>query len=151
MEASVSIRNPFEEPLFRTSLLTTGDPAGGANLSIPANTKARSELLNLSFQLATDANAANRIAYLELRRGTHHSRIGSAITTQVASETVHYIVAQNVGMWSSAGANMQYIPIASLPVLFPGDTIEIIIDSIQAADAITDIFSIWKIWPYEAI
>lgn len=151
MEAFVSIRNPFEEPLFKTSLEAVSNPAAGANLTIPVRANARSELLNLSFQLETDANVANRVAYLELRRSTHHSRIGSAITSQTASETIHYIVAQQVGIWSASAANMQYITIASLPVLFPGDTIEVIIDGIQATDAITTIFAIWKAWPYEAI
>lgn len=145
------IRNPFEEGLFKTSLLTTANPAAGANATIVVHANARSELLCLSFQLATDANAANRVAYLEYRRGGTHCRIGSAITQQSASKTVHYIVASQIGLWSGTTATMQYIPIASLPVIFPTDTIEVIIENIQATDAITTIISLWKVWPYEAI
>lgn len=145
------IPSPLDYNLFKITLLTTANPGAGNNVTITSPTTGRCELLTLSFQLVTDANASNRVAYLEFRRGVTHIRIGSAITFQVASETVHYIVASQIGMWSSAGGNMQYIPIASLPIFGSTDTLEIIIDGIQATDAITDIYSAWKNWPYEAI
>lgn len=147
----MSIRNPFESTLYSNSSLLTANPAAGANLSIPTKSNALAELLNLSFQLATDANAANRMVYLELHRATHEHRIGSACYNHVASKTYHYIAGQHGSRTTTAGIIDVYIPIASLPLCYPGDTIEIIVANIQATDAITDILSLWKIWPYEAI
>lgn len=147
----MSIRNPFESTLYRNSSVLTANPAAGANLSIPTHLNALSELLNLSFQLATDGSAANRSVYIELHRATHEHRIGSATYFQVASKTFHYICAQAGSHFPTGSFIDLYIPIASLPVCYPGDTIEIIVDNIQATDAITTILSLWKIWPYEAI
>lgn len=143
------IRNPLEYDLFKITLLTTANPGAGNNVTITSPVTGRTELLNLSFQLVTDANVANRTAYLEFRRGTTHLKIGSAITLQTATRTVNYIVSQQIGLWSSSSSDFQYIPIASLPIFGSTDTLEIIINSIQATDAITAIYSAWKIWPYE--
>jgi hypothetical protein len=148
---SVLIPNPLDYNLFKITILTTANPGAGNNVTITSPTTGRTELLNLSFELDTDANAANRLAYLEFRRGVTHMRIGSAIGLQVASKTYHYIVSQGGAMFPTGTFHNLYIPIASLPILGSTDTIELIIENIQATDAITAIYSAWKAWPYEAV
>lgn len=144
-------RNPMDGQMWRDRLLLTGNPAAGAQLSIAVHANARSELLNVTFDLTTDANAANRTVYIEIKRATQRHRIGSAGFAHTANTSYQYIVTQMSGTILAVPVNDAYIPIGSHPVLWPDDTIEIRVANIQVGDQLSTILSMWKIWPYEAI
>lgn len=145
----MSIRNPFESNLFKTRSLVTSNPAAGDQASIPVHAYARSELLNLSFRFTADGNAADRLVTVSLKRGAELHRLGFPLTLHTASKRYIYICNSAPPNLLLTGVDYFHIHLPSIPVLAPGDTIEIDVDNIQVADQIDLISTLWKYWIFD--
>lgn len=145
----MSTLNPGNITVFVTSVGSETNPAAGAEKSIPATLNMRSELINLSFQFAADANAADREIYIQHTHNSVVNRLGSLQVALTANQTFHIICNQGPHAPNTRNVVSLHLPIPSYPFIFEGDTIDIKVTNIQVGDAITVIKRAWKLWIYE--
>lgn len=138
--------NSLMNDFFLSTFTTTGDPAAGANASIAVPDFAQIELVNLSFTLVTDANAANRVANIHILDSAIVLPIGSSAFAHTASLTFTYIAHQNPGFNAPGAISALFIPLPNLRIFDNTATIELTIDNIQVADQISNIRAHWKAW-----
>lgn len=141
--------NPFDINNFAVVPEIGGSPAAATNYigAVPVN--ARSQLVLLSFQLVTDANVVNRVCEVQLHRGADVYILGNSAYAHVASKTFKYLAFPHSDLAMGTVIDTYFFPIPDLPLFLEGDTIRIIVQSIQAADQLSAIRLMWKIWPYE--
>lgn len=124
-------------------------PAAGAGLSMSPVSRARSELIALSFKLTTDANAADRQVILEVSTGVFKVRIAASLVLQPASEEYRYIM--GIGQTSSTAAVNDQVVIGFPPEILVGHTwcwnLEVL--NIQATDQMGDVYIHEKYWVFE--
>lgn len=114
-------------------------PAAGANFTQPVDSFFFVRLLAVSFRLATSADVADRTAAIEFRDdGDVRTLLCGNPVTVSASETIDYVfsVWQPEGAWPVQDTILS--PLAPL-LLMQGHDWRIVIENIQATDAITRI------------
>lgn len=146
MANPLSTRNPFDITVFSRQEYFTADPVVGGNGGPATPTNVRSELINLSFQLITDANVADRVIELWLLAGANTHVIGSSGFAHVASTQILYTCNQSPTSHFMTPFRYASIGLARIPFILPSDEIHIRIINKQATDRISGQFSIWKTW-----
>lgn len=124
-------------------------PAAGAGLAMSPVSRARSELIVLSFKLTTDANAADRQVVLKASTGVFKVYMGASFVLQPASQVYQYIF--GVGLTASTAAVNDYVLVPIVPKMLVVHTFswELIVENIQATDQMGDVFIHEKYWVFE--
>lgn len=138
-------RDPWDGAGFRL-VETQADPAAGTTFSSPVPESARRRLQSLSFELVTDAAAANRRVLVTARSqtGTIYCRSASA-NVQTASQTQRYHVApwgENAGLLGSEV--MMNWP--SDLILRNPDEVAVTAENLQAGDNFGAPTFLWEEW-----
>lgn len=141
--------NPFGINNFTVVPEIGASPAAATNYigAVPVN--ARSQLVLISFQLVTDANAANRVCEIQLHRGADVYVLANSAYAHEASKTFKYLAFPHCELAVGTLIDTYFFSIPDVPLFLENDTIRIIVASIQAADQLSAIRLTWKIWPYE--
>ena len=118
-------------------VVTVADPAAGADFSYTVpTTSTPQKLIAASYTLTTDANVANRLARVRVKRGSNTILMAAASSVQaadaVASNFWQYNVAVNV---VASTSRVQVLP--DQITLFPGDVIDSFLLNKQVGDQIT--------------
>jgi hypothetical protein len=142
---------PFTSEQGYTDFFTPASPAAGANFSIQVGDFSVTwlRIVAVKATLATDANAANRLFSLDFKSGRAGTMIRNAATVLITANT-----SATVFQWDQAHAVSEwqtgtpvFAPLVDI-VLSQGWTIQLTVDNIQAADAITAIsFVVEKFYP----
>lgn len=122
------------------------NPAAGAELSIVPPSGRLLALANIDFQLACDANAADRIVYLDYRLTLFNYRLGSACFPATANSTWHYIAHPNATLNTVSNLQDLCIAIPDLQLFNDNAELYIRVTNIQAGDQISNVRIIWKTW-----
>lgn len=141
--------NPFDINNFTVVPEVAASPAAAANYigAVPVN--ARSTLALMSFQLVTDANAADRVCEIQLHRGADVYILSTSLIAQVASKTFKYLGYHGQNPTFATYVDTYPLALPDIPLFLEDDTVRIIAHSIQAADQLSAIRLTWKVWPYE--
>lgn len=130
----------------RLRRVATADPAAGASASIPNPGPHTSTLVCLSFQLATDANAANRIVDI-LNSDGSTARIINGPLAIVTANTTLLLTYGTTANYKITTSNPRYDHGLPLDIFVPAaGNITIQVTGIQAGDQISEITSWWKIF-----
>lgn len=114
-------------------------PAAGANFSVAVPGEFEQALLSITFQLVTDATAANRFVELVYTDGNNKTFYRSGLPGAVtASTTATFCFAVHPQSGAANTGNQVYAPLAPL-VLVPPNTIGITVTNIQATDQLSAI------------
>jgi hypothetical protein len=114
-------------------------PAVASGFSYTYSVSEYWRLNSLCFQLVTDANAANRVVYLDLIDGAGN-KIGrySSGFTQTATLTTVYTFATQIGAYGANAAASIGSPVSKV-WLHPGAKLTVGITNVQAGDQISAI------------
>jgi len=121
--------------LFRMNVATpsAGDPA---EITIPANSHA--QILSISFQIAADGTAANRLPYVAISSGGKLVHVALAKGLVTANETIKCHFAIGIaGEDTTATHNLQYAALPDQMHAVIGDKVYCYAFGIQAADQIS--------------
>ncbi|MCK5614439.1 hypothetical protein KAR91_71905 [Candidatus Pacearchaeota archaeon] len=145
----MSTHNPIPNKYGRIIAQVTANPAAGAGAAIVAPAQYTSQPLSLAFQLACDANAADRSVYLQYDNSVVAYPIGAGGFVQTANETMTYIFGLGMGQIIGSDGPFTVGSLADTPAFLTGHFLNIVVVNIQATDALTGIGSIWNSWPWD--
>lgn len=130
----------FDLNIFDTYTATPTVPAAGAewNYSIPIRTRA--QIVSVSYQIDTDANAGNRTLQLRWRDATGIFLVTSSWVNVPASVTrvMNFAIGLPAAIADSSGEGIRG-PLPSHIFLPPGGLIESVTRGIQVGDTLTAI------------
>jgi hypothetical protein len=137
-----SFTAPFTREQGYTDFFTPASPAAGTNYSFTVGglsvTYAR--IVAVTATLATDSNVANRLFSLDYRSARAGTLIRNAATVLITASTAATVFqwdhAHTVSEWQTG--TPVFSPLVDI-VLSPGWSVQLTVDNIQAADAITAI------------
>src|SRR5262249_582497 len=114
-------------------------PAAGAGFSYTDSVSEYWMLRSLCFQILTDANAANRIVFMDLIDPAN-VKLGRFSTgfNQTATTTTVYTFGTDIGAYGANGAASLGSPVAKL-WLHPGSKLTVGITNVQAGDQVSAI------------
>lgn len=143
------IHSPFDSSNFDFEWSHIANPAVATDLSIVVPVNARCELVQLSFNLVTDANVADRHIFIYAAHGARDIILGTSEFAITANQSRKILVGPYG--FSSVADSGSGIVIATppYPVLLEGDTLSSAIIGLQAADQISDVEYVFKTWIYE--
>lgn len=126
----------------RLDVLNPASPAAGANYSFTVGSLGVESVRVVSCKatLTTDSNAANRVFALDYiggRSGTMIRNSPSAVYTASTSATVfQWDHAHTISEWNAN--TIVFVPLVDV-LLYPGWSVQLTVDNIQAGDTITAI------------
>ncbi len=126
------------------------DPAAGANFSLSPDGRFLRRFLSLIFTLTTDNNAANRYVTVEIQgKDGNAVTVNAAAVTVSASSTQRFVFAAHRGVaeWAT---NTDILAPIEPSLIFPGDTLAIVVASKQAGDTLTLIRGVEERFPLDA-
>lgn len=130
----------------RLTRLASATPSAGAEIGLTVTDGTRSKPITMSFELTTDANAANRRVHMEIVDGTSIVGRMPADAVQVASDTRRYTACAGAFRKTGAGgASLITMPIDL--VLGPNDTLRTVTTNLQAGDQFTNAQLYLETWP----
>jgi len=127
-------------------VLRPANPAAGASLTIPVPAHARWRFEHVRFTLATAVGGAVRTPTFRANDATGVFAQLEPNGTQAASltRTWHFMAQESFIIFTS-GANI-YTPMPPRFVLLPGMDLQILIQTIQAGDQISDVLTYGRQW-----
>lgn len=125
---------------------SVSDPAAGALSDFPLITWGEVEVLLMSFNFVTDANAANRLVSLALVHDTVTIQLASAGVAQTASTDFDYIAHQNAVTNAAGNVGTYMLPLPFLRMHEATPHIQINVANIQVGDQISDIRVATRTW-----
>jgi hypothetical protein len=103
-------------------------------------------IIAVSFTLTTDANVANRDVHLQWHHGATQRDIGLMGVVQPSSFTFHYLFAPGLSPYIAANTSYRS-GLLAYPIDFQAaDTLEIVVDTIQATDQLSLITHWWNVF-----
>lgn len=138
------IQNPFEARPYDIVGINPTDPAAGANLSFGVPAGSSIMPISIRFDILTDATATNRTAFAAINDGALIWLIGN--TNAVIGAGAGRVVQLDIGRGSSvdvlaaAGFNFLFGSLNSHAWMRVGDTLDIGLQNIQAADQISNVW-----------
>lgn len=145
----MSTRNALDMAVFGTHQGLAGHPPAGDNLQIGPVSRARSELVALSFDFVTTAAAVDRQVILEISTGFYEVQIAASLVLQPANERYYYIM--GIGLTSSTAVVDKHVLIALPPGIVVGHTwhwnLEVL--NIQLTDRFGFVYIHEKYWVFE--
>lgn len=141
--------NPFDENVnnFHFSGQTT--PAIGASAELDALPNTLAEMMWFECLLTTDANAANRQVRFTINNGSIESTIAVMSSVIPASTSVHILFGQGLTPYAVTLGDRICVPLPSGIKILSAWHWWIRIDNIQVGDAIDDIRTYQRFWPYD--
>jgi len=145
----LSIRSPVDLNVYNIDVTAVTDPAAGAEKNLGGLENRLLEYVSITFKFTADANAANRLIYIEHLVGANALIIGSPPSYVTANEVWLFIC--NISQPPIFLAALDHMPIAlpSYPFIKENDGLWIRVDNIQVADQIEDIVIARKIWIWD--
>jgi hypothetical protein len=135
----MDIQHPLDADIYQVLTIPIPDPAAAAPISYTCPANCRLEILTLSFTLATDANAANRLVKVMVNDGvtTEPTMVSGFI--QVASRTYKHYFGQGyqyTDHLATFSLALQVLPHGL--AINSGNVLAVQADNMQAGDTFTD-------------
>ena len=150
MSAVLAVTQPYGAGLGQQLPFRLDNPAAGANATRTFDGYGLRRLLSLVFTLTTDGNAANRYVTVE-----YQGKDGNAFAVAAAGVTVSASSTQRFAGSAFRGeaewATNTDVLFPLIPVLvFPGDTLTIVVANIQVGDQLSLIRGVEERFPLNA-
>lgn len=124
-------------------VVSVSNPAAGADFSYTVPTGSRWKLISASYTLTTDANVANRLARIRVKRGTPVILMAAASAVQAAgaAATNYFQLGAVVNVVASTS---QIQVLSQYPTLVAGDVIDSFLLNKQAGDQISAVTLVFE-------
>lgn len=122
-------------------------PGAGNDFTVQPLSRCTSELLHLHVRIQADANAANRFVHLYYNMLGDNQSMGMTTTAITANAVWHINFIQGIIPYVNGTLKYAFVPLPPFISLDDGDFIHLQNINKQAGDTLTDIHTVWKIWP----
>lgn len=126
------------------SVVSVSNPAAGADFSYTVPTGSFYRLIAVNYTLTTDANVANRLGRVRVKRGTPTIAVAAGAAVVAAGSTRVYF--WNLGtVANTVTATSDISPLVGFPTLVAGDVIDSFLLNKQVGDQLSTVTLVFEV------